>query len=79
MHPRLMRPNGYTKKELQKLSETQNGIIGSLIDDEGHNRVFIEIVLITEEYREVLLEYDLNRFEVDFHACFRNYVQGFFV
>jgi hypothetical protein len=39
------------KKKKQQLSETQNAIIISLIDGEGH--VF-EIVLDVEEYKEVL-------------------------
>ena len=79
MHYRYMRPNNLTQKELQELAETQNGIIGSLIDDDGVIRVFIEVVRIAVEYSELLVEYDLNRFEINAHTHYRDGVQGFSV
>jgi hypothetical protein len=79
MHHRYMRANHLTKKELQRLAQTQNGIIGSLVDDDGQIRVYVEVVIPVVEFSELHTEYDLNRFEIENHTHYRDGVQGFSV
>ena len=79
MHYHYMRAQNLTKKELQRLAQTQNGIIGSLVDDDGCIRVYIEVVLPVVEFSELHTEYDLNRFEIENHTHYRDGVQGFSV
>jgi len=78
-HPRYPKPHGYTSREIQKLYQTQNCIVGSLIDDLRRYRICIEVVKFIEVDMEGLTEYDLNAFSNQWYEDFdpTKMLQGF--
>jgi hypothetical protein len=76
-HSRYLKPACCTPKEIQELYQTQNAIIGSVMDRSIY-RVFIEIIAFVPQGMEVLTEYDLNNFCVNPLSGFLPYkVAGF--